>query len=288
MNTVEVASWKARRAAYVRPSDSTDGCPCTVRFLYSASGELARASILIQYATAFTGADDTTQDIILSISPENTRSCRLALSSEDYLVPPLVIPHIPTTTVCGPSDVVTLTLTLKTLGVVLHPPNISSFHPASDANEASFEAFVKICQATDIQLHFAMAQFGLVGTQKSERMQLRQFVGDFNTSQTEPVEFDLTSANSGRGLKEGTWRVFQPCSAAILPTGVLGKRRRAGMNRHVSAFCKQLADTHSLRCHVESSSSVFRRLLKHSASLLPNRDHDTFPDLCIELASLES
>lgn len=256
MNTVEVASWKVRRAAYVRPSGSFGGCPCTTRFLYSASGELTRASILLQYAVAFTGADDTTQDIILSISPENTRSCRLALSSEDYLVPPLVLPHIPTTTVCGPSDVLTLTLTLKTLGVVLHPPNISNFTPASDADEASFEAFVNICQTTDIQLHFARAQFGLVGAQKSERMQLRQFVGDFNTSQTEPAEFDLTSARSERGLKEGTWRVFQPCSAAMFPTGVLGKRRRAGMNRHVSAFCKQLADIYSLRCHARSSSSV--------------------------------
>lgn len=125
---------------------------------------------------------------------------------------------------------VTLTITFKTLGVVLHPPNISSFTPASDADEASFEAFVNICQAADIQLHFARAQFGLVGAQKSERMQLRQFVGDFNTSQTEPAEFDLTSARSGKGLKEGTWRVFQPCSAAILPTGVLGKRRRAASN----------------------------------------------------------
>lgn len=129
----------------------------------------------------------------------------------------------------------TLALSLKTLGVVLHPPNVSSFHPASDADVASFEAFVKICQATDIYLHFARAQFGLVGTQKSERMQLRQFVGDFNTSQAEPAEFDLTSANLGRGLKEGTWRVFQPCSAAMLSTGVLGKRRRAGMHHHVSA-----------------------------------------------------
>lgn len=151
MNAVEIASRKARRAAYVRPSGPIDGCPCTVRFSYSASVELTRASILLQYATAFAGIDNTTQDIILSISPENTRSCRLALSSEDYLVPPLVLPHIPTTTVCGPSDVVTLTLTLKTLGVVLHPPNVSSFHPASNADEASFEAFVKICQATDIQ-----------------------------------------------------------------------------------------------------------------------------------------
>jgi hypothetical protein len=236
MNTVEVAPWKVRRAAFVRPSNSTDGCPCTVRFLYSMSGELTRASILLQFATAFAGTDGTTQDIILSISPKNTRSCRLALSSEDYLVPPLVLPHIPTTAVCGPSDVLTLTLTLKTLGAVLHPPNITSFHPASDSDEASFEAFIKICQATDIHLHFARAQFGLVGAQRSDRMQLRQFVGDFNTSQTEPAKFDLTSANSGRGLKEGTWRVFQPWSAAVLPTGALGKRRRAGMNRHVSAF----------------------------------------------------
>jgi hypothetical protein len=54
--------------------------------------------------------------------------------------------------------VLTLTLTLKTLGVVLHPSKLSSFHPASDADEASFEAFVKICQATDVCLHFARAQ----------------------------------------------------------------------------------------------------------------------------------
>jgi hypothetical protein len=199
MNTVEVASWKVRRAAYVRPSNSTDGCPCTVRFLYSASGELTRASILLQYATAFAGVDNKTQDIILSISPENTRSCRLALSSEDYLVPPLVLPQIPAIAVCGPSDVLTLTLTLRTLGVAAYTQYIK-LHPASDADEASFEAFVKLYQATDMHLHFAKARFEIVGAQKFDRMQSRQFIGDLNTSQTKPAEFGQTSANSGRGL----------------------------------------------------------------------------------------
>jgi hypothetical protein len=143
IDTVEVAPWKVRRATYIRPSGSTDSCRCTVQFLYSASGELTRASILLKYATAFAGTDNTTQDIILSISPENTRSCRMALSSDDYLIPPLVLLYLPTTAVCGPSDMVTLSLTLKTLGVVLHPPNISSSHPASDSDSASFEAFTK-------------------------------------------------------------------------------------------------------------------------------------------------
>jgi hypothetical protein len=67
----------------------------------------------------------------------------MALSSDDYLIPPLVLLYLPTTAVCGPSDMVTLSLTLKTLGVVLHPPNISSSHPASDSDSASFEAFTK-------------------------------------------------------------------------------------------------------------------------------------------------
>jgi hypothetical protein len=59
------------------------------------------------------------------------------------------------------------------------------------------------------------------------------------------------------------------------------------MNHHVSAFCKQLADIYSLRCHAKPSPSAFRRLLKHPATILPDRDHDTFPHLCTELASLE-
>jgi hypothetical protein len=200
IDTVEVAPWKVRRATYIRPSSSTDSCRFTVQFLYSASGELTRASILLKYATAFAGTNDTTQDIILSNPPENTRSCRLALSSEDYLIPPLVLPHLPTTAVCGPSDVVTLTLTLKTPDVVLHPPNITSFHPASDSDSANFEAFVKICQVEDIHLHFARAHFGLFGAQKSDPMKMRQFVCDFNSSQTESAVFDLMSANSGRGV----------------------------------------------------------------------------------------
>jgi hypothetical protein len=77
---------------------------------------------------------------------------------------------------------------------VLHPPNITSFHPASDSDSANFEAFVKICQVEDIHSHFARAQFGLVGAPKSDSMQLRQFVSVFNSSQTESAVFDLTSA----------------------------------------------------------------------------------------------
>jgi hypothetical protein len=34
---------KLRRVAHVRPSNSTGGCPCTVRCLYSASSQLTRA-----------------------------------------------------------------------------------------------------------------------------------------------------------------------------------------------------------------------------------------------------
>jgi hypothetical protein len=81
---------------------------------------------------------------------------------------------------------------------VLHSPNITSFHSASDSDSANFEAFVKICQVEDIHLHFARAHFGLVSAQNSDLMKVRQFVGDFNSSQTESAVFDLTSANSGR------------------------------------------------------------------------------------------
>jgi hypothetical protein len=74
---------------------------------------------------------------------------------------------------------------------------ITSFHLASDSDSAIFKAFVKICQVEDIHLHFARAHFGLVGAQKSDLMKMRQFVGDFNSSQTESAVFDLTSARSG-------------------------------------------------------------------------------------------
>lgn len=81
---------------------------------------------------------------------------------------------------------------------MLHPPNFTSFYSASDSDSANFKAFVKICQVEDIHLHFARSHFGLVGAQKFDPMKMRQFVGDFNSSQTESAVFDLTSANSGR------------------------------------------------------------------------------------------
>lgn len=57
-------------------------------------------------------------------------------------------------------------------------------------------------------------------------MQLRQFIGDFNTSQTLPADYGLVSADNGKGLREGIWRIFLSPSALQSRTRVLRKRRR--------------------------------------------------------------
>lgn len=72
----------------------------------------------------------------------------MSLSSGDDLVPPLVLPHVPSTSVKASSDVLTLTITLKTFGTVLYPPEIATFRPANSCDDADFEAFVNICHST--------------------------------------------------------------------------------------------------------------------------------------------
>lgn len=183
----------------------------------------------------------------------------MSLSSGDDLVPPLVLPHVPSTSVKASSDVLTLTITLKTFGTVLYPPEIATFRPANSCDDADFEAFVNICHSTEVHLHFARAQFGLGGTENpSDRVQLRQFIGDFNTSQTLPADYDLVSADNGKGLREGTWRIFLSPSALQSRTRILRKRRRLCMsNSHFKSAYGRLANSPQPRVSNSTTLTLF-------------------------------
>ncbi|KAG9700648.1 hypothetical protein KCU95_g598, partial [Aureobasidium melanogenum] len=163
----------------------------------------------------------------------------MSLSSGDDLVPPLVLPHVPSTSVKASSDVLTLTITLKTFGTVLYPPEIATFRPANSCDDADFEAFVNICHSTEVHLHFARAQFGLGGAENpSDRVQLRQFIGDFNTSQTLPADYDLVSADNGRGLLvlvNTTFAVTWATDDNVAESNVVFCGRRTATNALTSA-----------------------------------------------------
>jgi hypothetical protein len=55
---------KLRRVAYVHSSNSTGGCPCTVRFLYSASSQLTRGGKSLRPEAVADFAADTSNDSI--------------------------------------------------------------------------------------------------------------------------------------------------------------------------------------------------------------------------------
>jgi hypothetical protein len=213
-------TWRSRRVAFVQSSASDHGCRCQIRLMHS--GDQASISLQLQHAPHLVGViHHPPRHVLLHIQPSNVKSCSIA---EETSVSPLLLKYIPTS-LTSASDVLTVTLVLKSSGAVHYPKGLTSVRPI-DPVDADFQSFVEICQATVVHIHFARGQFN-----QQEKTRLESLVNGLHNGDLKPPPLNLGREDRGRGLQEGTWKVFSPKASAFShdePTSHLGKRSRQG------------------------------------------------------------
>ncbi|THW92550.1 hypothetical protein D6C99_04779 [Aureobasidium pullulans] len=209
--------WRSRRAAFIQNPALDHGCACQVRFLHDSSG--GEASVSLQYAANLAEVTVNPRHIVLFIRPSLVESCRIV--GEEALSPYL-LKYIPSTSVAGPTDVLTVALTLRSHGALHYPKELTSVR--ADPTEVDLASFAELCQATTIYLHFAKAQFD-----DQEKTRLQHLVNGLDNGGLSAPPLNLGREDRGRGLQEGTWEVFSPkasTSSHAQASSVLGKRSR--------------------------------------------------------------
>ncbi|TIA16805.1 hypothetical protein D6C81_05783 [Aureobasidium pullulans] len=209
--------WRSRRAALIQNPALDHGCACQVRFLHDSSrGE---ASVSLQYAANLAEVTVNPRHIVLFIRPSLVESCRIV---EEEPLSPYLLQYIPSTSVAGPTDVLTVALTLRSHGALHYPKELTSVR--ADPTEGNLASFAEICQATTIYLHFAKAQFD-----DQEKTRLQHLVNGLDNGGLSAPPLNLGREDRGRGLQEGTWEVFSPKASTFShaqASSVLGKRSR--------------------------------------------------------------
>lgn len=213
-------AWRCRRVAFVQSSDPDHGCRCQVRFVHH-TGQ-ASISIQLQHAASLDGINNNPpRHIVLYIQPSVVESCSIVGETS---LSPLLLKCIPTS-LASPSDVLTIALALKSPGAVHYPKELTSVR-LTDPYDVDFQAFVDLCQATTIYIHFAKAQFD-----RQERPRLEQLVIGFDDGHLDAPPLNLQREDRGRGLQEGTWQVFSPKASGSShrdTSSKPGKRSRQG------------------------------------------------------------
>lgn len=189
---------------------------------------------------------DAKQVIILRICPKSVDMCTVKLTCETGTVSEQVISML--RRVRGASEVSKMRLTLKEPGVVLVPSGLSVIRPAEGGN-ISYNAFSRICQAKQIVLYFDKRQFN-----QDDSFCLRAFANALRSRSIEARPLDYTRFNSGHGVRERDWTVFEqstsdpPAYRPLSPSAnrVLGKRLRGGGRPSASTVSPlyQLPDHH--------------------------------------------
>jgi hypothetical protein len=204
--------------AFVQTSASDRGCRCQIRLMHSS--DQASISLQLQHAPHLTGVDNhPPRHVVLHLQPSIVKSCSIA---EETSISPLLLKYIPTS-LTSASDVLTVALVLKSSGAVHYPTGLTSVRPI-DPVDAEFQSFVDLCQATVVYIHFARGQFNL-----QEKTRLESLVNGLHNSDLKPPPLNLGREDRGRGLQEGTWKIFSPKPSAFSPevaTSHLGKRSR--------------------------------------------------------------
>lgn len=208
--------WRSRRAAFIQNPALDHGCACQVRFLHDSSrGE---ASVSLQYAANLAEVTVNPRHIVLFIHPSLVESCRIV---REEALSPYLLKYIPSTSVAGPTDVLTVALTLRSHGALHYPKELTSVR--ADPTEVDLASFAELCQATTIYLHFAKAQFD-----DQEKTRLQHLVNGLDNGGLSAPPLNLGREDRGRGLQEGTWEVFSPkasTSSHAQASSVLGRSR---------------------------------------------------------------
>ncbi|THZ21853.1 hypothetical protein D6C89_06403 [Aureobasidium pullulans] len=227
--------WRSRRAAFIQNPALDHGCACQVRFLHDSSrGE---ASVSLQYAANLAEVTVNPRHIVLFIRPSLVESCRIV---EEEALSPYLLQYIPSTSVSGPTDVLTVALTLRSHGALHYPKELTSVR--ADSTEVDLASFAEICQATTIYLHFAKAQFD-----DQEKTRLQHLVNGLDNGGLSAPPLNLGREDRGRGLQEGTWEVFSPkasTSSHAQASSVLGKRSRQASASSAAEPSKRLEAHH--------------------------------------------
>jgi hypothetical protein len=235
--------WVYEKKAFVYAPEFNVGCLTEVRVSHDQKEGQGYVSIKSRLCLADM---DTNQVIILRICPKLVDMCTVKLTCETGTVSEQVISML--RGVKAASEVSKLRLTLKEPGVVLVPSGLSVIRPAEVGN-VSYNAFSRICQAKQIVLYFVKRQFN-----QDDSFGLRAFASAVRSRSIEAQPLDYTRFNSGQGVRESDWTVFEqppsdpPAYRPLSPSAkcVLGKRLRGGGRPSASTVSPlyQLPDHH--------------------------------------------
>lgn len=228
--------------AFVQSSTSDHGCRCQVRLMHS--NDQASLSLQLQQSTHLAGvSNNPPRHVVLHIQPLIVESCSIA---EGTSISPLLLKSIPTSSLTSSSDVLTVALVLKSPGAVHYPKGLTSVRP-TDPADVDFHAFVELCQATTIYIHFARAQFD-----EQETSKLSALVNGFDSEDLKAPYLNLGREDRGRGLQEGTWQVFSPRVFSPQASGSSHGETSSSLGKR-SRQCKYLLASLSRMCRRASA-----------------------------------
>lgn len=162
--TSQNSPWVLNKAVIVYTPDFDVSCRASLRIFHDETAN--RGSITLSI-TADLANPRVRSQVRLNIPPERVEKCVLHRTSNDGLCSPGLLPTIPAL-VTNVSAVSTLSLTLRTIGIVVCPSETESLSPATPG-DLNLQSFAKICRSEFLRIHFARRQCGDKELHKLER-----------------------------------------------------------------------------------------------------------------------
>jgi hypothetical protein len=190
MTTTSRNPWALKKAVLVYAPDVNDSCRVGLHIIHDQDANQGSVSLSIKADFANLSG----RSLILNIPPERVEECGLARKSDDALCPPRLFPEL-AAPVPKMSDVSTLSLSLRTTGIVLCPSEMVSLSPATP----KVSAFAKICQSQFLRLYISDRQF-----ENNQLDELQKFCDALQQGRLEKFLF----RNDRHGVVQKDWRVF--------------------------------------------------------------------------------
>ncbi|PWY80332.1 hypothetical protein BO94DRAFT_521204 [Aspergillus sclerotioniger CBS 115572] len=184
-----------KKAVFVSTHDREGLCSARLRIAYDNNANQGSISLMIKADLA--NMSGRLQLLTFNVPPASVEKCALARISNDSLCSSHWIGMLPAS-VTSVSDVSTLSLTLRTTGIVLCPSGMETISP-TDPNDPNFCAFAKICKSKSLHLHFSTRQFV-----KDELDQLERFSFALQKRSLQAETFN----HARQGVVKRDWRAF--------------------------------------------------------------------------------
>ncbi|KAE8335191.1 hypothetical protein BDV24DRAFT_169457 [Aspergillus arachidicola] len=156
MATTSGPPWILTKKALVSRSNVEDFC--FVELIRIAHNENAQqGSISITIKAHIANQSNRSGKLTLNIPPELVKKCTFARRSNNELCSARFIHMVPGV-VTNISDVSTLSLELKDVGIVVCPSETEYVRPANHG-DTTLDTFARICKSQSLHLHFSRGQF---------------------------------------------------------------------------------------------------------------------------------